>query len=121
MRTIYLGRDNTFDLVLQADGAPVNASDYNRFVLYMRAAKTGAVVQIDSQTAPAGTFVTTIQKFYKNGNYNVLRCLLGLGSFSLVANTIYECWLRVYSASLPEGMVWPDHGDSLRIKVDSGQ
>ncbi len=121
MRTVFLGRENTFDLVLAADGKPKDASDYNRFVLYMRDKKDGTTVTIDSNSAPAGTFSTSNERFFKGSNIDVLRCLLGLGSFGLVAGRTYECWLRVYNAQITQGLVWPDHGDSLRIYVDSGQ
>jgi hypothetical protein len=120
MRSVYLGRDNTFDLLLLASGIPVNANAFNRQVLYLRDPKTGNVVTIDSSTAAAGTFDTTQQQFYNYVSVNVLRCKLGLGSFGLVADVVYEGWLRMYSATFTNGLVWPDHNDTFRLRVLSG-
>lgn len=120
MRTIMLGRDNTFDLVLEKNGAPENASNYTRWVLYLKESKQGTVVTIDSSTAPAGTFSATQQTFWRGQMTNTLRCKLGLGAFGLVANKIYEGWLRLYGATSPNGTAWPDNDDTIRIKVVSG-
>lgn len=120
MRTIYLNRDNKFDLALESDYKVTPASDYNRFVLYMKDTKTGVIVTIDSNTAGAGVFDTTQTRFFNNKLASVLRLMLGLGAFGLVANSVYECYLRVYSASITHGLVWPDHDDTFRVKVLDG-
>lgn len=120
MRTVYLGRDNKFALALEADYKVTPASDYSRFVLYMKDPSTGNVVTIDSSTAPVGTFDSTQTRYFSNKKVSVLLCQLGLGSFGLVAEVIYEAWLRVYNAQITNGLTWPDHDDTFRIKVLSG-
>lgn len=120
MQTIYLGRDNTFDIALEADFKVRAADGFNRQVLYMKDPVTGTVVTIDSSTAPAGTFDTTPTVYFKNTVLKVVRCKLGLGSLGLVADTVYECWLRLFSASITNGQVWPDDGSTFRLKVVSG-
>ncbi len=120
MRTVYLGRANTFALALEGNGQPRPASDYNRFVLHMKDPTTGTVIEIDSSTAPAGTFDTSISTFFKGKKVSVLTCKLGLGSFGLVADKNYETWLRVYNAQITQGLVWPDDNDTVRIKVLNG-
>lgn len=120
MRTVILGRDNTFDLLLEKNGTPENASNYTRWAVYLKESKQGTSVTIDSQTAPAGTFDATQQVYWRGQLTNVLRCKLGLGSFGLVAGKTYECWVRVYNALLPNGLTWPDNEDTFRVKVVSG-
>jgi hypothetical protein len=120
MRIVYKGRDNKFQIALEADHKVVAASDYNRFVLYLKDTKTAIVVTIDSNTAPVGTFDSTQMRFFNNKNVSVLTCQLGLGSFGLVTDAVYECYLRVYNAQSPNGITWPDHDDTFRLKVLEG-
>lgn len=120
MRIVYKGRDNKFAIALEADHKVVEASDYNRFVLYLKESKTGTIVTIDSSSAPAGTFDSTQTRFFNNKKISVLMCQLGLGAFGLVTDAVYECYLRVYNAQITNGLTWPDHDDTFRLKVLEG-
>lgn len=119
MYTVYLGRDNSFAMGLLARGKPVSAAAFSRFVLHLTA-PNGTVIVIDSNTAPAGTFDTDESGFFYGASVPILRCKLGLGSFGLVADTIYEAYLRLYDALNTNGLVWPEDNQRVRIRILSG-
>lgn len=120
MQIIFLGRDNSFELALEADQTMRNASDFNRWVLYLNDRRGNTQITIDSATAGDGVFSAASSRYYNGRKVSTLRCKLGLGSFGLQAGTIYEAYVRAYSAEAPNGIVFPDQDDTFRLKVVQG-
>lgn len=105
---VYLGRDNTEDLVLFADGVPQSLSGVTRVAL------TVGGVTVDSQTAPAGTIAWPQAVTWQGAAASAIR--FKLGAQALAAGTHGDCRLVIYDASNPGGLVWTD---SLLTKVKS--
>lgn len=120
MRTVYLGRENVIELALEADRVMRNASDFTRYVLYLKEPQGGTTVTIDQSTAGAGVFDTSRSRYFNLKKISTLGCKLGLGGFGLVANRIYEAYLRAYNDTFTNGIVFPDQDGTFRIKVVQG-
>lgn len=118
MNTVYLGRDNAFPVGLLSRGKPVSAAAFSRFVLFCQDVE-GNVVAIDSQ-ASAGVFNTAETGFFFGESVPILRLKLGIGNLGLIANRVYQCWLRTYDAINVNGLVWPEDNQRLTITTVSG-
>ena len=91
MEVVYLGRDNTIDLKLLADGVAVDLAPVTRMVLMIE------TTVIDSTTTPSAfdwdTGVTG-------------KIILFLGNTDGLPPGKYKSTLIVYDASNPNGLVW---------------
>lgn len=90
---VYLGRDNTVDLLLKADGSAQDLSGVTRMVLVVGDA------EIDSDAFDWDTGTTG-------------KVVLALGDETISEGT-YTAWLVVYDGSNPDGIVW----GSFTLKV----
>ncbi|MEF3074124.1 hypothetical protein V2P20_03710 [Methylobacter sp. Wu1] len=88
--TVYLGHDNTIELVLSVDGQAINRTLITRLQLAM-----GATV-LDSDTAPALFDLTRAD-----------RLVMELGGAGLAAGR-HAAALIIYDAGDPNGLVWGD-------------
>jgi hypothetical protein len=104
---VYNGRDNTEDLVLLVDGAPMALTSITRITL----AVGGTVV--DSAIAPSAiTWPHTVT--YRGASANAVR--FKLGAQALAAGIHADCRLVIYEPAAPAGLVWSD-GLSVRVKA----
>ena len=87
---VYLGHDNTIDLLLKADGSAVDLSSVTRMTVDF----DGTI--IDSQTAPAAFDWST---------GTIGKLVLALGAQPIAAGT-YQVALTVYDPTHPNGIVW---------------
>lgn len=87
---VYLGRDNTVDLLLMADGAAVDLSSVTRMTLDI-----GGTV-VDSETSPAA---------FDWDTGTTGKVILALGDVELSEGG-YKTILTVYDPSNPDGIVW---------------
>jgi hypothetical protein len=94
---VYLGRDNTVDLLLKADGSAQDLSGVTRMVLVV------GETEIDSDLSPDA---------FDWDTGTTGKVVLALGDESLSEGT-YTAWLVVYDASNPDGIVW----GSFTLKV----
>ena len=96
---VYLGHDNTIDLLLKADGAAVDLSAVTRMTLELDATTT-----IDSATSPEAFDWDT-------GTTGKL--VLALGGETISAGIYEKCKLTVYDPDNAGGIMW----DQLNIVV----
>ena len=97
--TIYLGKNNAIDLILQADGVAVNLSSVTRMILR----DVGCLWEVDSTTS-AGAF-----DWSAGGGALSPR----LGDETIPPGT-YNCWLIVFDPTNTDGIVWEEQ---LRLTV----
>jgi len=95
-QTTYIDRDNSTDLVLEADDAAIDATVLTRAVVSLYG-DAGAIV-VDSNAEPA------LFDFATGGG--VLKMKLGLATGLVVDE--YQARLTVYDASNAQGIVWGD-------------
>ena len=96
---VYLGRDNSIDVVLTANGAPVDLSSVTRMLI-----EFGSKA-VDSQTA-SGVF-----DWSSGGGVVIIR----LGGQEIAAGE-YSARLVVYDPTNTHGIVWGD----IMIMVEQG-
>ena len=89
---VYLGHDNTIDLLLTADGAAVDLGAVTRMTLELDATTT-----LDSDTSPDAFDWDT-------GTTGKL--ILALGGEAIDAGTYERCTLTVYAPDNAGGIVW---------------
>lgn len=97
---VFLERDNAIDLVLLADGTPVDLGVLTRAVLDLGEAS------VDSQVSGWGAgqpFDHTVTGTYQGAAADVLR--LSLGALGLTPGS-YRARLITYDADHPNGLVW---------------
>ena len=94
--TVYLGRDNSIDLILQANGAVADLSPVTRIDLKI---KTTTI----SSTDPAAGPVKWCQPGYATGE---IRLFLGNVAGLTAAKTSVPCYIVVYDPLNPDGIVW---------------
>jgi hypothetical protein len=97
---IYLGHDNTVDLILKADGVAIDT-----------AAITSMTATFGSTTITSNNKATGPIKWDQAG-YDTGEIRLDMGAETIPVGT-YDCWINVYDPSNPEGVVW----GTVRIQV----
>jgi hypothetical protein len=92
---VYLGHDNSVDLVLKANGAAVDLSSVTKVTLSVGGAT------IESVGAGSGPI-----RWAQNG-YQAGEVRLFLGDQSLSPSSADQpAWITVYDSTNPEGVVW---------------
>lgn len=92
---VYLGHDNSVDLLLKADGVAVDL-----------AAVTAATITVGDVTISSDNEDTDPIRWAKSG-YTTGEIRLFLGVESIVASTtVYPAYLVIYDAENPNGIVW---------------
>jgi hypothetical protein len=104
--TVYLGRDNTEDLVLFADGVPQDLPGVTRVVL------TIGDIEVDSTVAPAGTITWPQALTWQDAPVEGIR--FKLGAEDLMPGIYSGARLVLYGAAAPAGLVW---SDALTVRV----
>lgn len=100
--TVYLTHDNGSDLLLVADGVPLDdLSGITRVVIDL------GDDQIDSADLQGAEIWWTDTTTYRGATVPVLRFKLG-NRTGLVAGDYYGCRLITYDPSNPNGIVWSD-------------
>jgi len=102
---VYLGRDNSIDLLLMADRVAVDLSSVTQVDL-----RIGTTVI--SSTTPASGPIRWAQAGYQTGE---LRLYLGDQALT-VQSAAQAAWLVIYDPANPGGIVW----GSLVLFVQSG-
>ena len=104
---VYLGHDNTIDLLLKSDGTAVSLSAVTAMTI------TVGEVTVSSDNDAADP-ITWAKSGYATGEIR-----LKLGAEILVAsNTPYSAYLVVYDAANPEGIVWGYVPIRVRAEVE---
>ena len=86
---VYLGHDNTIDLLLKADGAAVDLSAVTRMTL-----------EVDSTVIDSAVSTTAF-----DWDTDSTKLVLALGGESITAGT-YKATLTVYDPDNADGLVW---------------
>lgn len=90
---LYLGRDNTIDLVLKEDGTAVDLNSVTKITVTFGGTTF-------TSTDPANGIITWAQAGYDTGEIR-----LDLGDETITPE-IYSACLTVYDISNPAGVVW---------------
>jgi hypothetical protein len=95
---VYLGHDNTNDLLLRSDGVPIDITPVTRFTLRLGATTIDSAVDTDAFTWP-------VDRTWKKQAVKAL--VLQLGSLQLAAGE-YLGRLVSYDPDNPNGLVWTE-------------
>ncbi len=106
MEFVYNQRDNKADILLKADGQPVDliAGGVSR----MKCKDKSGTFEIDSVTSPDAFNWTAV------GGVTG-KVILDFGGEAVAAGE-YSCWFVVYDPTNPQGVVWGDAGLSLKFR-----
>ena len=107
VEVVWLGHDNTIDLVLKADGVALTNDEMDAITKIT--ASFGSVLL--SSTNQANDPIRWRQTGYDTGEIRI-----SAGGESIASNT-YDVYLVVYDATNTDGVVWSTDGDTISVKV----
>lgn len=103
---VYLGHDNSNDLILKADGVEVSLSGVTSMTLTIGTKKISSTNQL---TDP----ILWTKSGYSKGEVHLL-----LGHQSFVPKNYRTCPLVIYDSSYEDGLVWGNIHLDVRAEVE---
>ncbi len=97
VETVYLGRDNTIDLLLKDEKGPVDLADVTKVDLVL------------SDTVTVSDSVPTDYPIQWSGTGATGKIIMQLGGEDIPAGS-YRARLIIYDPSNPDGIVWDELG-----------
>lgn len=101
IETVYLGHDNSIDLLLKSDGTAYDLSSVTKMTITIG----GVTVESTNQ---AGDPI-----LWNQGSYDTGEARFFLGDQSIEEGTYRKCYVVVYDANNGDGIVW----GSVYLKV----
>ena len=106
VEVVYLGHDNSIDLLLKADGTAYDLSSI-----------TSATITIGTTTLTSTNASNGTIRWNKSG-YDTGEIRLFLGDQSLTAGTYRRAYLVLYDAENTNGIVWGNIRITIKAEVE---
>ena len=103
---IYIGHDNTIDLILKADDVAVDLTAVTSMTM-----SVGTLTVVSTNVG--GSEITWAKAGYGTGEVRIK-----LGSQTIAAGN-YQAWLVVYDLANPNGVVWGSFPVTVHAEVEN--
>ena len=106
--TVWLGHDNSIDLVLKKDGVALTNDEMDAIT---KITATFGSILIESTNQAADPIR------WRGSGYDTGEIRISVGAETIPPRVYNHVWLTVYDASNTDGIVWSTDGDTISVHV----